>query len=364
MPGNIHQRALHVQTRRGDWLFQHLNTDVFRNLGQLMENARQWADASNALAQVNPELGWREIEFAETDAGENLVDGWRGIRILPRTQSYRDLAQAPPGTAFELGKGLAISRAIGTMLAADELEPSLLGYRNSELYWRQYQAIVTGDPVGYLPEEPVLRDATSPLFIRAISEEEFIARRDDPLAQEVANVLQRHLDLARSLSEAVADGDLAITVIHGDTKLDNFLFDASTDAVCALIDLDTVMPHTWLVDFGDCIRSITNPLGESVLKLNKVRFEIDIYRELVNGLMSLVDDVSDAEFEFMPISAMAQTWEQCLRFYTDYLRGDTYYRLGSATPDFNLHRSAVQAKLLDQMLAHRYELAAMMNLSH
>jgi len=350
--GNINTNAVRVVTDTHDeWLFQKLNTSVFPLPERVMSNAFQWHWASNTLALVNPELGWRNIGFAVTEQEHGLVDGWRAIRLMPDVTNYRSLQSAPENAAFELGRGLAVSRAIGRMLVADEIPPSLPGYRDSELYWRQYQAVVSGDPTPFLPTDPEVLKATKPHFSRAETAEVIEARLSSTHGRHLSQLLKSHLDLAREIPNRVASGDLDCTVIHGDTKLDNFLFDRRTGAICALIDLDTVMPHSWLVDFGDTIRSVANPAGEVPARLEDVTFDLKSYKATVEGFQDLEPDLSSAEQEAMTIAPLALAWEQCLRFYTDWIRGNTYYQ--APDNELNLYRALAQARLLENMAVAR-----------
>ncbi len=357
--GNINSDAYRV-VAEGDWLLQRINPEVFRFPDRVMTGYVQWLDASNAFALVNPELGWRELELAETMSDNPWLESdsgwWRACRLLPNVRGFRKLDGAPANASFELGRGLAISRAIGSMLVAEEIEPSLPGYRDAEQYWRQHQAIWSGDVTAYLPESPELRQSTGRHFERSLSDAEFETRRDHPVAQRISNLLQAHLAEGRYLSAGLASGDLDRTVIHGDTKLDNFLFDASSAEICALIDLDTVMPHTWLVDFGDSMRSVANLAGEHAENADQVSFHLPTFEAAVNGFLSLADELTDAEVQALSIAPLSLAWEQCLRFFTDYLRGDTYYVLQDQPADFNLHRAAVQASLLESMLLQQTEM--------
>jgi len=358
--GNINSDAFRV-VADGDWLLQRINPDVFSFPDRVMTGYVQWLDASNAFALVNPDLGWRELELAETADETPWLESehgwWRACRLLQNVRGYRKLDGAPQNASFELGRGLAISRAIGSMLVADEIEPSLPGYRDAEQYWRQHQAIWSGDPTAYLPDSSELRQSTGRHFQRSLSAPEFDARRDNPTAQKIAHLLQAHLTEGRYLSAGLASGELEETVIHGDTKLDNFLFDATSNEICALIDLDTVMPHTWLVDFGDSMRSVANLEGEHAENPENVAFHLPTFEFAVNGFLTLADELSEAEIAALSVAPLSLAWEQCLRFFTDYLRGDTYYVRHGQPADFNLHRAAVQAALLESMLTKQAEMA-------
>jgi Ser/Thr protein kinase RdoA (MazF antagonist) len=169
--------------------------------------------------------------------------------------------------------------------------------------------------------------------------------------------LERFIALARgeaeyglTLARALAAGRVRTVAIHGDTKLENFLFCARTGQVKSLVDLDTIMPHTWLSDWGDMVRSLANVAGEKERDLRKVRVDLEIYAALARGFLSTAREVTREEVALMAEAVELIALELGVRFLTDYLRGDSYFRLTLADPpDLNKVRALVQLTLFENL---------------
>ncbi|MDB0011072.1 aminoglycoside phosphotransferase family protein [Flavobacteriales bacterium] len=114
-------------------------------------------------------------------------------------------------------------------------------------------------------------------------------------------------------------------VVHYDTKINNFLFDKKTDEVLALIDLDTIMPGCVLSDIGDMIRTYSNPVGEESKEIEKVVCNMEIIRTIIEEFTKKIT-LRKEEIESLFFGGMAITLMQCVRFLTDYLNGDSYYK--------------------------------------
>lgn len=153
-----------------------------------------------------------------------------------------------------------------------------------------------------------------------------------------------------TLLEGMASGRIRRLAIHGDTKLDNFLFSTRTGRVKALVDLDTIMPHTWLADWGDMVRSLVNVAGEKERDLAKVAVDMDVYRAVAHGFLEAAREVTPEEVGLMADAPQIIALELGLRFLADYLRGDSYFKLGPADPpDLNRVRAMAQLALFQRL---------------
>src|SRR5262249_2264923 len=149
----------------------------------------------------------------------------------------------------------------------DKLANPLPGYRDTKLYFSQFYSVCEGnrtadDAAQYLPTDAELLQSTGRHFLVHCSPETAQKRMNDP---ELMPFIARARDESATglkLANELASGAIRKVATHGDTKLDNFLFSASTGRVKALVDLDTIMPQTWLVDWGDMARSLVNVAGE------------------------------------------------------------------------------------------------------
>ena len=138
--------------------------------------------------------------------------------------------------------------------------------------------------------------------------------------------------------------------IHGYTKLDNFLFSTRTGRVKALVDLDTIMPHSWLADWGDMVRSLVNVAGEKERDLSRVGVDMDVFRAVARGFLSTAREVTPAEIDLMAAAPQIIALELGLRFLTDHLRGNSYFKLGPADPaDLNRVRAMAQLTLFRRL---------------
>lgn len=177
--------------------------------------------------------------------------------------------------------------------------------------------------------------------------EENKAGRLDTVKEEVEFAFQREAD-THVLVDMIAEGKLPLRVTHNDTKLNNILFDNISNKGICIIDLDTVMPGLSLYDFGDSIRFGANTAAEDEKDLSKVSLSLPLYEAYVNGYLSSAKDaLTDLEKELLPFGAKIMTYECGIRFLTDYLNGDVYFKIGY--PEHNLDRCHTQFALVKDM---------------
>ena len=153
------------------------------------------------------------------------------------------------------------------------------------------------------------------------------------------------------------EGKLKKRTNHCDTKVNNMMFDTETDKVLCVIDLDTVMPGFVLSDIGDFIRTGANTGAEDDENLDNVNVNIDIFKAYTRGYMEKVKSfLTPMEIKLLPYGGRLLTYMQTVRFLTDYINGDTYYKIRS--PKHNLIRTKAQFKLLQSLEAHADEMDA------
>jgi thiamine kinase-like enzyme len=147
---------------------------------------------------------------------------------------------------------------------------------------------------------------------------------------------------------ALMENHLPWRVTHNDTKLDNVLFDLNTHQAVCLIDLDTIMPGSALFDFGDALRAMGNPSVEDEPELSKVQFQLPVFEAYTQGYLAEAGDIlTSRELEWLTFSPWMITIEIGMRFLTDYLLGNPYFRIHY--PDQNLNRCRTQFKLVTDM---------------
>ena len=142
--------------------------------------------------------------------------------------------------------------------------------------------------------------------------------------------------------DGLASGDIPLRVTHNDTKINNILFDKAGSCV-AVIDLDTVMPGSMLYDFGDAMRSGGTTADEDEVDLSRVHFNLENFEQYIRGYLEEFPSLSERELELIPFSAFLLTYECGMRFLTDYLMKDVYFKI--AYPTHNLVRAKNQFAL-------------------
>lgn len=183
-----------------------------------------------------------------------------------------------------------------------------------------------------------------------------LSGRLDTVKNEVEFALAREAD-THILVDMIDEGKLPLRVTHNDTKLNNILFDNTTDKGICIIDLDTVMPGLSLYDFGDSIRFGANTAAEDEKDVSKVSLSLELYEAYVKGYLSSAKNaLTDLEKELLPFGAKLMTYECGIRFLTDYLNGDVYFK--TDYPEHNLVRCRTQfalvadiEKKMDEMIA-------------
>lgn len=184
-------------------------------------------------------------------------------------------------------------------------------------------------------------------FLRAVEGD--VCARAAQVQREI-DWVQAHGHLTGLLVDRLAAGEIPLRVTHNDTKLNNVMLDDATGRGIAVIDLDTVLPGSLCYDFGDSIRFGCNTAAEDEPDCSKVHFSFDLYTAYLEGYLSAVGgSITQAERENLPIGALLMTYECGMRFLTDYLEGDVYFR--TARPDHNLDRARTQFALAEEMLS-------------
>ena len=182
-------------------------------------------------------------------------------------------------------------------------------------------------------------------FCRAV-EEDAVGRCES--AKEEIAFYMSHAEFYGTLARAHAAGVLPLRVTHNDTKINNVMLDASTRGALCVIDLDTIMPGFSVTDFGDSIRFGANTGAEDERDLSRIDLDLDLFETYARGfLLGCGGGLPAEEVMLMPEGAKMMTLECGMRFLTDYLSGDTYFR--TAYPEHNLVRSRTQMKLAQRM---------------
>ncbi|MCB0533925.1 MAG: aminoglycoside phosphotransferase family protein, partial [Saprospiraceae bacterium] len=317
--GNINDTykvAFTVDGAAQSWLLQRLNHQVFTDPDAVMENIRLVAGHLNSQADfplaVPSPLSGLDGKLLQRDAAGNY---WRVFPFYENTYAPEQLPDA--AIAFEAAS--AYGHFLGALqdCPAANLRETIPGFHDTGQRWDLFQEIARQDPVG--------RKAS-------VSTEIEMLHGLKPVFDEVSSL--KH------------SGALPLRVVHNDTKAGNVLLDKSTEKAVAVIDWDTIMPGTVLSDFGDMVRSFTPDVVEDTA--GPVHLRKEVLDALMRGFLETTEDfLTSAERKHLMLGARWIVGEQALRFLTDYLAGDRYYKI--RYPEHNLVRARNQLALFMEL---------------
>lgn len=170
--------------------------------------------------------------------------------------------------------------------------------------------------------------------------------RAKTIPEDIRFLLDREAE-AGTLCYLLESGELPLRVTHNDTKLNNVLLDPVSRKALCVLDLDTVMPGSSLYDFGDSIRFGAATAAEDEPDLSKMGINLHLFQVYTAGYLTACKSLTDKELELLPLGAKIITLELAVRFLTDYLDGDRYFK--TAYPEHNLIRARSQMKLVRDM---------------
>ncbi len=320
--GHINNTFL-VNTTGNRYILQRVNSDVFKNPGEVMNN----------IAAVT--------EFLHKKIIASCGDPYRETLTLIPTKSGHHFLVTENGDLFRM------YLFIGNAISYQKVETPALFYRIAKAFGK-FQKMLDGFPAEQLHETiPNFHNTVSryEAFKKAVSEDK--EKRGTSVAKEIEFALAREND-AGIIMDAINDGSVPLRVTHNDTKLNNILVDESTGEGICVIDLDTVMPGSMLFDFGDSIRFGASTAAEDEKDLDKVWMDLELFEQYAKGYIEeLHTSMTEKELELLPISAKLMTLECGIRFLGDYLDGDHYFRIHY--PEQNLDRARTQFKLVADM---------------
>lgn len=325
-----------VETQHRKIILQRINCRVFSHPERIMENMDVLAEHFRNRARIGDTHpgGFRLPEMLRTQNGQNhFIDAqggfWRAQEFIPNSRTIEAIGNI--AQARQIGIALGRFHAWIQDIDPAKLHRTLPGFHDAPGYLRRFLN-ASSRPA---------RAAASTDLLRAIS---FVEKR---------------WRLARVLQQAQREGKLSLRPIHGDTKLNNFLFDKQGEKVISLIDHDTVQPGLIHFDIGDCLRSCANPAGESPENKASVRFDVDIAHAFLKGYLSEAHGFLTArDHEYLYDAIRLIPFELGLRFLTDHLEGDCYFK--TAWPGQNLHRALVQFQLTSSIEAQENTLTLLL----
>ncbi len=327
--GNIND-TFFVTVVHGDepcFVLQRINTHVFKQPALVMQNMCIFTQhiCDRILPQEQPSV--RRWEVPRVLLTEDLQDHWveaddtywRAISFIDGSESIDLIQDIEHGR--EVGYALGRFHYLISDLDPAQLADTLEGFHITPQYLEHYRQVL-------------------PTYTGAV----------DPRVDYCLNFIKNRQEWAQVLEKAKAEGKLPLRPIHGDPKVNNVMICTTTQQAIGIIDLDTVKPGLVHYDIGDCLRSGCNPLGEETKEWESVLFDTQMCRAILTGYLSQASGfLTEQDYEYMFDAIRLLAFELGLRFFTDHLAGNVYFKV--KYPTHNLDRALVQFKLTESIEA-------------
>ena len=327
--GSGHINTTYIATYNEDgkirkYVIQKVNTNVFKNIDELMKNV------------------FAVTTFLREKIKENGGDPNRETLHYIKTLDSSEYYKAENGDCYRAYRFVDNSKSYDSVDCAEIFEKSGEAFGRFQKYLSDFPAKTLYETIPNF-HNTIWRFENE--FLPAVKKD--LKNRAAECKEEIDFVIARKNDCSR-LVDLIEKGDLPIRVTHNDTKLNNVIFDEDTnDAIC-VIDLDTVMPGLALYDFGDSIRFGANTCAEDEKDTSNVAINLDYFEAYARGFLSEAgESFNQCEIDNLAFSAKIMTLECGMRFLTDYLNGDTYFK--TSYPDHNLVRAKNQLALVKDM---------------
>lgn len=302
------------------YFLQRINHHIFQNVEGLQQNIQK---VTTHIRHKLEEAGETDIErkvleLVPTKEGKLYYktpegDYWRVYVLIENATSQEKLT---PASAELTGEAFGRFQCQLADLPFDELCESIPNFHNIEFRLWQLDEALKAD----------------------------VAGRKAACADIIAEIDKRREDMCMA-EHLFREGKLPKHINHCDTKVNNILFDEEGKPIC-IVDLDTVMPGFVLSDFGDFMRSAANTGQEDDKDLDNIHVDLEIFEAYTRGYLREATFLTDIEKSLLPYGCKLLSYMQTVRFFTDWLNGDTYYKI--QYPEHNLVRTRAQLRLLEE----------------
>jgi Ser/Thr protein kinase RdoA (MazF antagonist) len=314
------------------YILQKINTNIFKAPEQLMENIENVTTyLKEKIKAVGGNPQRETLNLIDTVSGKKFYvssvgDFWRSYSFIEGAQTYQVVENSRH--FYNTGKALGNFELLLADFPPEKLHETIPNFHNTR---KRYEA-----------------------FLDALSKDEMNRAKD--IQMEIDFVLS-HGQETSILVTLLKEGKLPLRVTHNDTKFNNVMIDDETGEGICVIDLDTIMPGLSLYDFGDSIRSGANPAEEDETDLSKVYMDLELYEHFTHGFLEGTNhSLTKVELEYLPFAAKMMTFECGIRFLTDHLNGDTYFKIHRE--NHNLDRARTQFKMVADIEAKVDEMKA------
>lgn len=303
---------------RERYILQRINHNVFKNPAALMENVRRVTTHLASRMSGQPDLKRRVLSLLPARDGkvfhsDEQGNHWRAYVFIEKARTF-DAVESPQ-QAYEAAKAFGQFQSLLSDLPAPRLHDTIPDFHHTAKRFAALEKAIESD----------------------------VKNRAAQAKPEIDFALKR-----KAMVNVLLDAKLPERITHNDTKFNNVMLDDATGQGICVIDLDTVMPGLAVYDFGDMVRTTTSPAKEDERDLSKVVMQLPMFEALVRGyLESASEFLTGAEKQFLAFSGKLITFEIGIRFLTDFLSGDTYFRIHR--DGHNLDRCRTQFKLVESI---------------
>lgn len=324
--GHINDTML-VTCRDGEkykkYILQRINHEIFKKPREVMENiigVTEFLRKKIEKAGGDPERETMRVVMAKDGTScQKLEDGtyWRMYRFIEGATSYDAVKE--PKDFYETALSFGHFQKMLEDYPAETLHETIPNFHNTADRLANFKKALEADA----------------------------ADRAAGVQEEIRFILDREED-CRVICDMLASGEIPLRVTHNDTKLNNIMIDNETGKGICIIDLDTVMPGSALYDYGDSIRFGACTGAEDERDLSKITCDLELFEVYTKGYIEGCEgSLTQTEIKMLPMGAKVITLEQGIRFLTDYLEGDHYYK--TSRPGQNLDRTRTQLKMVKDM---------------
>ncbi len=311
-----------------DYVLQRINNAVFTDVDMLQHNIEVVTShiRHKLEKQGEEDIDRKVLRLIPTDEGKTYfkdTDGkyWRVSVFIPRAKTFETVN---PEYSYDAGKAFGHFESM-LVDVSEELGETIPDFHNMELRMQQLREAVQANPKGRLTE-----------------------------VQSMIDELESHAEEMCKAERLHREGKLKKRICHCDTKVNNMLFDENGKVLC-VIDLDTVMPSFVFSDYGDFLRTGANTVPEDSPEFDKIDFRMDIFEAFTRGYLDSAQSfLEPIEIENLPYAAKLFPFMQCVRFLTDYINGDIYYKI--TYDNHNLVRAQNQLCLFRSVCKHEPEM--------
>ena len=321
--GHINESYLVETDYPKQYFLQRINHQVFKNVPALIDNSLQVTchierkiATNDPLAKglcpliLIPSLS-KSFYYQDT-----LGNFWRLYHYIGSSISYDRVLSKE--LAYQGGKAFGVFQCLTSDIQINTLHETIPEFHDIEKRLQSFREVIKYDPVSRVKE----------------------------VEKEISFVEDRAIEMLQ-IQKLLKEGLIPLRVTHNYTKFNNILFNDKDEAIC-IVDLDTVMPGTVLYDFGDAIRTGACSAAEDEADLNKINIDLALFQSYSAGYLDIAKQfLVDKEIKNLAFSAKFMTFIIGLRFLTDHIDGDHYYRIHF--PGHNLQRARSQFRLLESM---------------